>query len=172
MLPVTSFESSRVVGSMSRASLVVLFVPLLAYMIVGSQSSTVLDVGVTSQKSVSTNEVLPLKRGYYVASETPCAEASNATVALLQRDGIGGSRDFCEFRVVEQVGATTYRVTQACSDLQDGPHTETSTVIYTIFSDTRFTSKNENGWTYSARYCDQSAMGHDWRVNNIGDVID
>jgi hypothetical protein len=157
---------------MSRASLVELFLPLLAYMIVGSQSSAAPGVGATSNKQAPTNDVLPLKHGYYVASDTPCAEASNATVALLQRDGVGGSRDFCEFRVVKKAGFTSYRVTQDCRDLQDGAHTETSTVIYTIFSDTRFTSKNENGWKSSARYCDQSAMGHEWHVNDIGDVID
>lgn len=36
---------------------------------------------------------LPLKRGYYVASNIPCARASNATISLLRRNGLGGARE-------------------------------------------------------------------------------
>ena len=43
---------------------------------------------------------LPLKRGYYVESDTPCGQASNATTTLLRREGIGGARDFCEFKKI------------------------------------------------------------------------
>jgi hypothetical protein len=59
---------------------------------------------------------LPLKRGFYVASDTPCRKASNATTLLVTRDGINGSRDRCTFRTIEKTGATTYRVTSECSD--------------------------------------------------------
>lgn len=57
-----------------------------------------------------TTEGLPLKRGYYVASDVACSEASNATVALLPRDGVGGARDFCAFINIEPVEPSTYRV--------------------------------------------------------------
>ncbi len=46
---------------------------------------------------------LPLKRGFYVASDTPCEQASNATLQLLRRDGVGGARDFCEFKQILEI---------------------------------------------------------------------
>jgi hypothetical protein len=113
---------------------------------------------------------LPLKRGYYVESDTPCGQASNATTTLLRREGIGGSRDFCAFKAIEQTGADTYRVTEACGDLQDSAPPETSTSVYTLTGDTRFSAKNEQGWKRSARYCAQSSMPPDWRANDISDV--
>jgi len=118
----------------------------------------------------ATIAALPLKRGYYVASDTPCGQASNATTALLRRNGIGGSRDFCEFKKIEQTGPNTYRVTEACGDLQDSSPPETSTSTYTLTGDTAFTSKSEHGWERSARYCAQSSMPPDWRANDISDV--
>lgn len=113
---------------------------------------------------------LPLSRGYYVASDTPCGEASNATVMLLRREGIGGARDFCAFEKIEQTGPNTYRVTEACGDLQDSAPAEVSVTIYTLKGDTAFTSKSEHGWERSARYCAQPKMPPDWRANDISDV--
>lgn len=113
---------------------------------------------------------LPLKRGYYVASDTPCSQASNATTTLLRREGIGGARDFCEFKKIEQSGPNTFRVTEACGDLQDNVPPETSVTTYTLKGDTAFTSKSASGWEHSARYCAQSSMPPDWRANDISDV--
>ncbi len=114
---------------------------------------------------------LPLKRGYYVASDTPCGKASNATTMLLRRDGIGGSRDFCAFRKIEQTGPATYQVTEACGDLQDSGPPDIQSVTYTIGADDRFTSESASGWKRDARYCAQSAMPEDWRANDISDII-
>jgi hypothetical protein len=118
----------------------------------------------------ATIAALPLKRGYYVASDTPCGQASNATVMLLRREGIGGARDFCEFKNIEQTGPNTYRVTEACGDLQDSAPPETSITTYTLKGDTGFTSKSASGREHSARYCAQSSMPPDWRENDISDV--
>ncbi|MGS3139811.1 hypothetical protein ACB316_16530 [Aeromonas sanarellii] len=120
--------------------------------------------------AAQTVTALPLKRGYYVASDTPCGQASNATTTLLRRDGIGGARDFCAFKKIEQMGPNTYRVTEACGDLQDNAPPETSVNTYTLKGDTGFTSKSESGWEHSARYCVQSSMPPDWRENDISDV--
>jgi hypothetical protein len=113
---------------------------------------------------------LPLKRGYYVSADTPCAQASNATVLLLRREGLGGSQDFCEFKMIEQTAPTTYRVTQSCGDLRGGGE-ETSVVTYDLMGDASFKSKSEHGWEQSARRCEQSSMPADWRENDISDVI-
>lgn len=124
----------------------------------------------SAKPQAATVAALPLKRGYYVASDTPCGQASNATVMLLRREGIGGSRDFCEFKNIAQTGANTYRVTEACGDLQDSAPPESSVTTYTLNGDTAFTSKSEHGWERSARYCAQSSMPADFRANDISDV--
>jgi len=115
---------------------------------------------------------LPLKRGYYVASDTPCDQASNATTTLLRRDGFSGSRDFCEFKKIERTGANTYRVTEACGDVQDDAPPETSVNIYTLEGDAAFSVERESGWVHGARYCAQSSMPPEWRENDINDVTD
>lgn len=125
---------------------------------------------VPAKAQADTVAALPLKRGYYVESDTPCGQASNATTTLLRREGIGGARDFCEFKKIEQTGPNTYRVTEACGDLQDSAPPETSTSIYTLTGDTAFTAKSEHGWERSARFCAQSSMPPDWRANDISDV--
>ena len=125
---------------------------------------------VPAKAKAATIAGLPLKRGYYVESDTPCGQASNATTSLLRREGIGGARDFCEFKKIEPTGPNTYRVTEACGDLQDSAPPETSTSIYTLTGDTAFTAKSEHGWERSARYCAQSPMPPDWRANDISDV--
>ncbi|MEX6725661.1 hypothetical protein [Parapedomonas caeni] len=120
----------------------------------------------------ATVAALPLKRGYYVASDTPCGQASNATTLLLRRDGIGGARDFCAFRTIEQTGPATYRVTEACGDVQDNSPPETGVTTYTLTGDTAFTSRSMNGREHRARYCAQSSMPPDFRANDISDVTD
>lgn len=113
---------------------------------------------------------LPLERGYYVATDTPCSKASNATVSLLQRGGIGGARDFCEFLTVEPTAPNTYRVTQACRAFQDSAPPEVSVVTYILSGDTGFTSTGDRGWEYSARHCQQSSMPVEWRHNDIREI--
>lgn len=113
---------------------------------------------------------LPLKRGFYVASDTPCEQASNATLLLLRRDGIGGARDFCEFRQIEAVDAAIYRVTEACADLQGGDAV-VSLSTYRVASPTDFTARSEQGWESSARYCEQSSLPEPWRDNDVDDLI-
>lgn len=126
----------------------------------------------TAEVETATLTALPLKRGYYVASDTPCDQASNATTTLLRRDGFSGSRDFCEFKKIEQTSANTYRVTEACGDVQDDAPPETSVKSYTLKGDTAFSAGSGNGWVHSARYCAQSSMPPEWRENDINDVTD
>lgn len=114
--------------------------------------------------------ILPLKRGYYVAQDTPCAEASNATVTLLQRQGMGGARDFCTFEEITKISADMYRVAQACADFQDGAAPEHIVSTYTLTGDTQFVSRREDGWEHRARYCAQSDMPPDFRDNDISEV--
>ena len=113
---------------------------------------------------------LPLKRGFYVASDTPCEQASNATLLLLRRDGIGGARDSCDFTQIERVGDTTYRVTERCGDLMNPDDSETYVVTWEIPDDTSFSTVREDGWSSGARHCEQSRLPDPWRDNDISDV--
>jgi hypothetical protein len=109
---------------------------------------------------------LPLPRGYYVASDTPCAQASNATLLLLRRHSMGGARDFCEFKSIQQIDPATYLVEEMCADFQ-GSDSVTRQMQYTLEGNNRFVSKDQNGIVHDARYCAQSGLPPDWRSTDI-----
>ena len=113
---------------------------------------------------------LPLRRGYYVAGDTPCEQASNATLLLLRRDGVGGARDSCDFARIERIGDTTYRVTERCVDLMDPDSGETRLVTWEIPGDASFSTRREDGWRNNARHCEQSRLPDPWRDSDISDV--
>ncbi len=114
---------------------------------------------------------LPLKRGYYVASDTPCGSASNATLQLVRRNGIGVARMVCQFKQVEQTGAATWRVTEECREITRDDAAETSVRTYEIASDNRFKVTGPDGASWSARYCAQSSLPAPWRSNDIRDLM-
>jgi len=115
---------------------------------------------------------LPLQRGFYVASDTACEAASNATLLLFRGDGFNGSRDGCDFKTIEQTGPQNYRVTEHCADFQAGPDSATTQIVdYRLSDSTRFTSKSNDGWERDFRYCEQSSLPEDWRDNDISDLI-
>lgn len=113
---------------------------------------------------------LPLQRGYYVASDTPCGQASNATLQLLRRNGIGAARTICDFKAIEQTGPTGYRVRESCTEL-GGTTAATETVNYEIANDRSFTARRAGGADYKARYCAQSSLPSPWRDNDIRGLI-
>lgn len=115
--------------------------------------------------------ILPLQRGYYVASDTPCALASNSTLLLLRRNGIGGARYFCEFRRIEQTRPTVYVVEEVCADFQ-GSASETRYLQYVLENNNRFLAKDQNGIVLDARYCAQSELPPDWRNTDIRSEIE
>jgi hypothetical protein len=115
---------------------------------------------------------LPLNRGFYVASDVPCEQASNATLLLLRRDGIGGARDSCDFTQIDRVGPNTFQVTERCADTMDPSGGETQVVRWEVQDDSSFSSESENGWRRSARHCEQSRLPDPWRDNDISDVTE
>jgi hypothetical protein len=117
---------------------------------------------------------LPLRRGYFVAADTPCNRASNATVSLVTGDGMNGSRTVCRFEKVEPQGGGRFRVTQSCQELggwgrEAAP--DVSTILFEIPDETRFTVRWEGGSTTSSRFCPQSAMNEPFRSNDISDLL-
>ncbi|WP_139181699.1 hypothetical protein [Edaphosphingomonas haloaromaticamans] len=123
--------------------------------------------------ATTTVATLPLRRGYYVRSETPCNQASRADVfSLVTRTGMNLN---CTFKKIEKTGATTFRVTQECADegaaWGRGDGTETSTDTYEIPNETSYKVTYEGGYESSARYCAQSSMSPEYRDNDISDVM-
>jgi len=111
---------------------------------------------------------LPLKRGFYVDNDTPCGEASNASMLLVLRRGIiSGAKELCELRRIERVGTASYRVTQACKDLASRGRAQTVWVTLEIANDSSFMSKEVG----NKRYCEQSSLPDPWRDNDIADLI-
>lgn len=127
--------------------------------------------------ATTTVKTLPLKRGFYVASDTPCNRASNATLSLLGSDGFTvAGRDFCTFRKIEKTGAASYRVTEECSSGGEAWGSEeqkdTNVVVWEISGDSTYKRRNQSsGWESSARYCAQSSLPEPWRDNDISDLI-
>ena len=119
------------------------------------------DDSAAEQAAAATLKSLPLKRGFYVSSDTPCNQASNATLRLVTREGINWARDICTFKKIEKTGATSYSVTESCSG-EPQP--------YEIPNDTSFTVKYDGGSESSARYCAQSSLPDPWRDNDISDI--
>lgn len=123
-------------------------------------------------------DALPLQRGYYVAGDTPCGEASNATLHLMRRDGDGYSGYttppyFCRFVGIEQTGPSSYRVTEACEGSHgDGEEPEASVSSYEILGETSYRAKNEDGWESSSRRCPRRELPALWRDSDIGDFVD
>ena len=118
------------------------------------------------QLSHSAATILPLQRGYYVANDTPCAKASNATLLLLQRHGVSGARDFCEFKQIDQTGPEIYQVHEVCTDFQ-GSDPQSRTVHYRIVGNTRFVVSDNNGVVLDARHCLQTVLPAAWRDTDI-----
>jgi len=120
---------------------------------------------------------LPLERGYYVRTDATCATASNATTALLRRQGLYWGGSFCTFHGIEQTGPNTFRVKQFCSDPRAPtpptpiPADWLTTADWVIKDRTSFSFKDSEGWEHEARLCAQQSMPAEYRRNNIAELI-
>lgn len=120
---------------------------------------------------------LPLDRGYYVRTDDTCATASNATAALLRRQGLFWAGSFCTFHGIEQTGPNTFRVKQFCSDPRAPtpptpiPADWLTTADWVIKDRTSFKFKDSEGWEHEARLCAQQSMPAAFRSNNIAELI-
>ena len=124
---------------------------------------------------------LPLQLGFYVAADTPCANASNATLSLLRANGIGGARDFCQFLSIRQLSAQDFLVTESCADFQ-ASEAEQRLVLYHVidavsFKLSRVTAEQpvlsqptDTEVFYQGYYCPQSDLPEPWRDNDLSDL--
>lgn len=123
-------------------------------------------------------EALPLRRGYYVSTDTPCGEASNATLHLLHEDGegYGGFTTppyYCAFGRIERTGPSSYRVEETCGDAHGDDGEPVATVsTYEILSETSYRATREDGWRSDARRCPRQQLPALWRDAGPGGYVD
>jgi hypothetical protein len=114
----------------------------------------------------ATVDDIKLVRGFYVQSDTPCEEASNATLYLLRRTGLGESHTVCTFEKIEAESDLRFHVTQRCDD-----GSEPSNVIIEMKSLRDFDLIYEGGSTSKFHQCPQTELPEPWRNNDISDLI-
>jgi hypothetical protein len=117
------------------------------------------------------DEELPLPRGFYVRTDAACAAASEATLVLLQRDGLGGGQDFCAFERITPESAQSFRVAERCADFRDPAAAERREVAYAILAAGRFRRSDASGWSAEYQHCPQASLPEPWRSNDISDVL-
>jgi hypothetical protein len=105
---------------------------------------------------------LPLQRGFYVADDVPCGEASNATLARLHRDGLNSAHEECVFVEGESLGRNVYRITEQCVEVGSG-NLSRHAAQWELTSADGFRRTLDSGWTVQMRRCDQQALPDGWR---------
>ena len=123
-----------------------------------------------AQVSVSANagaNSLPIERGYYVRSDTPCEQASNATLTLYNGMSFGQAHAECRKSATRKLDDGSYQITEQCRDTQGRGGTWTPlTTGYAVVSRTEFrsTSPFEKA---SYRICKQSDLPEPWSTNDV-----
>lgn len=123
-----------------------------------------------AQVSPSTHagaDSLPIERGYYVRSDTPCQQASNATLTLYDGISFGQAHAECRSPAIRKLDDGSYRVTEQCRDTQgrDGAWMPLTTG-YAVVSRTEFVSTTPFERA-SYRICKPSDLPEPWRTNGL-----
>jgi hypothetical protein len=113
---------------------------------------------------------LPLRRSFYVTSDTACGEASNATLALLHREGLNFARADCVFTAVTARGDGRYRVADQCTEIGTGER-YTGDAEWQVLSAESFALGAGDGSPRRYRYCDQAALPEGWRDIGLAAAI-
>lgn len=145
-------------------------------LVLGTACNGTVDAAPASGPDVATADTgpvdaLPLKRGFYVRTDATCATASNATLALVRRDGITS----CDFTRIERIDPSRYRVDQSCAVRGAPPGHEherdTFTQDFEILSDASYRVTYDYGETVQFDFCTQDSLPEPWRDNDISDLI-
>ncbi len=119
--------------------------------------------------SAALAEDLPLTRGFYVDAEVGCAGASNATLALLKKDGLNSARTDCVFTGMTDQGDGILAYTERCTEIT-ASETYDSEGRMEILGPDRFRLFGE-GWDVTFAHCPQAALPDPWRDNDISDLV-
>ena len=128
--------------------------------------AVLLSIG-TAAAGVALNS-LPLQRGYYVDTGTPCSNASLANLVIMRRDGVGAGQVLHRFKRVEKTGPASYRVTADEIDNPDNPGTSVSE--FEITGPSSFRWKTDFGVS-TMRYCPQNDLPDPWNSNDIRTLV-
>lgn len=113
---------------------------------------------------------VPLRRGFYVSSDTACEQASNATLGLLHARGLNSARNDCVFISVQPAGNRRYRIVERCGEI-GSEEAFFTTSLWEILSYESFRRDTETGRTSEMRYCKQGALPVPWQGIDLRSAI-
>ena len=114
---------------------------------------------------------LPLEQGYFVAADTPCADASNATLQLVTKSDFNWPQQACVIAGVRQTTATDHAVTLDCAASADLP-AERLTVLLTIPDAQHFGLSFAGEPPAFKVFCPQKDLPEPWRTNDLSGFLD
>jgi hypothetical protein len=124
-------------------------------------------VAISGVAAARAADSLPLERGYYVRSDTPCERASNATITLYNGASFGFAHAECNKPVIRKQADGTYQTATRCRDMQGrGGPSETFKSRYAVKSRTEFVETTSDA-TFSFRYCKQPDLPDPWNTNDL-----
>lgn len=108
-------------------------------------------------------DALPLRRGHYVRTDDECGTASNATLALVWRDGI----DECNYAGIERIGESRYRVGMSCAIRGAPPGREHERDEYTSEYEILAEDRYRVHWNEPVefRFCPQESLPKEWQYD-------
>lgn len=110
-------------------------------------------------------DTLPIERGYYVQSNTPCQQASNATIMLYGGVAFGRAHAECRNAATRKLPDGAYQIMEECRDVQGGGWTPLI-MNYAVASRTALVVTGPYG-RFSYRYCKQSDLPDPWKTNDL-----
>lgn len=123
-----------------------------------------------AQVSLTTDaraDSLPIEQGYYVRSDTPCQQASNATLTHYNGKSFGQAHLECRAPTIRKLGDGSYQVAEQCRDTQGRSGAWTPlTIGYAVVSRTAFISTTP---FEKAKYriCKQSDLPEPWSTSDL-----
>lgn len=116
------------------------------------------------------DDLFPLRRGYYVSVDVPCAGASNATLNLFDGAKLGGAHQEVLKTAVKRKADGSYQVTEEWLDLQGGERAKPQRRSFNlqVFGTTEFVIRGKPR-DYRARYCPQSELPYPWATIDLRD---
>jgi hypothetical protein len=133
---------------------------------------TLVAIAMLCAATMATADSVPIKRGYYVDKDTPCENASNATITLYNGISFGSAHVECRKPVSKKLADGSYQIVEQCRDTEGrGGPWASLTSNYVVLSQTEFTLTNSLGKeTYRFRYCAQSDLPWPWSTNNLHSI--
>jgi hypothetical protein len=129
-------------------------------------------IAMTSVTTAAAADSVPIKRGYYVESDTPCQHASNSSITLYDGRSFGSAHVQCRRPSIKKLADGSYQIAEQCRDTEGrGGPWEPLTSKYVVLSPTEFTLTNSLGKeTYRFRHCAQADMPDPWSTNDLRSI--